>query len=224
LATDRWRKIEALYEVALEVEPARRPRFLEENCTGDESLRQEVESLLFHHENAGLFLRVPAPPKQLEAGQCFSHYEIQEKLGEGAMGVVYRAHDSQLRRTVALKVLPPYYAADSNRRQRLLREARVASALNHPNIVGIHEVGSDSGADFIAMEFIAGHTLKEVIPANGLPLREVMDYAVQIARGLARAHDSGVVHRDVKPGNIMVTLDGHCKAARFRLGPAAACG
>ena len=88
MAPDRWRKIEALYEAALEVEPAQRPGFLEESCSGDESLRHEVESLLFHHENAGCFLQVPAPAKELEAGHCVSHYEIQEKLGEGAMGVV----------------------------------------------------------------------------------------------------------------------------------------
>ena len=217
MAPDRWRKIEALYEAVLGVEPAERPGLLEENCTGDESLRHEVESLLFHHENAGRFLQVPAPAKQLEAGQCVSHYEIQEKLGEGAMGVVYRAHDSQLRRRVALKVLPPDYAADSNRRQRLLREARAASAFNHPNIVGIHEVGSDNGVDFIAMEFIEGHTLKEVILVDGLPLREAMDYAVQIARGLARAHASRVVHRDLKPGNIMVTPDAVVKLLDFGL-------
>ncbi len=216
MAPDRWRKIEALYEAALEVEPAQRPGFLE-NCTGDESLRRQVESLLFHHENAGCFLQVPAPAKQLEAGQRVSHYEIQEKLGEGAMGVVYRAHDNQLRRKVALKVLPPDYAADSNWRQRLLREARAASALNHPNIVGIYEVGADNGVDFIAMELIEGDTLKELIPAKSLPLREALDYAVQIARGLARAHASGVVHRDLKPGNIMVTPDGTVKLLDFGL-------
>jgi serine/threonine protein kinase len=215
VAPDRWRKIEALYEASLEVEPAGRPGFLAENCTGDESLRHEVESLLFHHENAGSFLQVPAPARQLEAGQCVSHYEIEEKLGEGAMGVVYRAHDKQLRRSVALKVLPPDYAADSNRRQRLIREARAASAINHPNIVCIHEVGFDHGVDFIAMEFIEGRTLKELIPAKGFPLAEAMDYAVQIARGLAGAHASGVVHRDLKPGNIMVTPDGTVKLLDF---------
>jgi len=217
LAPDRWRKIEALYEAALQVEPAQRPAFLEENCSGDESLRHEVESLLFHDENAGRFLQVPAKAKPLESGQCVSRYEIQEKLGEGAMGVVYRAHDGQLRRRVALKVLPPEYAADPNRRQRLLREARVASALNHPNIVGIHEVGSDQGVDFIAMEFVEGNTLKEVIPAKGLPLMKALDYAVQMAGGLAKAHASGVLHRDLKPGNIMVTQDGTVKLLDFGL-------
>ncbi len=202
---DRWRKIEALYEAALGVEAARRATFLEESCKGDESLRREVESLLFHDENAGGFLRVPALVKPLEGGQRVSRYEVQEKLGEGGMGAVYRAHDRQLRRPVALKVLPPEYAADPERRERLLREARAASALNHPNIVGIYEAGSDQGVSFIAMELVEGKTLQEAIPAKGLPLGKALDYAVQIAGALAKAHAAGVVHRDLKPGNVMVT-------------------
>jgi Tol biopolymer transport system component len=168
-------------------------------------LRKEVESLLLHGENAGRFLQVPAAVKQLEAGQLVSHYEIQEKLGEGGMGAVYRAYDTQLRRPVALKVLAPGYASDAERRERLLREARAASALNHPNIVGIYEVGSGNGVDFIAMEFVEGKSLGEIIPAKGLPLGKALDYAAQIASGLAKAHAAGVVHRDLKPGNIMLT-------------------
>ena len=127
MAPDRWRKVEALYEAALKVEPALRPGFLWENCTGDESLRHEVESLLFHHENAGRFLQVPAPAKQLEAGQCISHYEIIEKLGEGGMGLVYKARDSRLKRFVALKVLPPEKVTDAERKQRFVQEAQAAS-------------------------------------------------------------------------------------------------
>jgi serine/threonine protein kinase len=167
LDPDRWRKIQEFYELALGVEAADRHAFLEEKCVSDESLRHEVESLLFHHENAGRFLPAPDPARPQEPGELISHYEIEARLGEGAMGVVYRAHDTHLRRTVALKVLSPRYAADADRRQRLIGEARVASSLNHPNIVGIHEVGSDGGVDFIAMEFIEGQTLKDVIPADG---------------------------------------------------------
>ena len=154
---------------------------------------------------------------RLEAGRRVSHYEIREKLGEGGMGAVYRAYDSRLRRPVALKVLPPEYARDPERRERLLREARAASALSHPNIVGIYDVGSDNGVDFIAMEFVDGKTLGKAIPPEGLPLGLALDYAVQIAGGLAKAHAAGVVHRDLKPGNIMVTGDGLVKLLDFGL-------
>jgi serine/threonine protein kinase len=201
----QWRKIEALFEAAMGMEPAQRAAFLEEKCAGDESLRKEVESLLLHGDNAGRFLQVPADVKPLGAGQRVSHYEIQEKLGEGGMGAVYRAYDAQLRRPVALKVLPPEYASDPERRSRLIHEARAASALNHPNIVAIYEVGSDNGVDFIAMELIEGKSLGEIIPAKGMPLAKALDCAVQIASGLAKAHAAGVIHRDLKPGNIMVT-------------------
>ncbi|MBS1853877.1 MAG: protein kinase [Acidobacteria bacterium] len=214
---DRWGKLEALYEAAVGLEPDRRSAYLAEQCAGDEALRQEVESLLFHGENAGDFLRAPAPVKPLEVGQRVAHYEIQQKLGEGGMGAVYRAYDSQLRRPVALKVLPPEFAADPERRQRLLREARAASALTHPNIVGVYEIGSDNGVDFIAMEFVEGKTLEELVPTKGLPLAKVLDYGAQIAAGLARAHVAGVIHRDLKPGNIMVTRNGLVKLLDFGL-------
>lgn len=213
----QWQKIESLFEAALGMKPAQRAAFLEKNCAGDESLRKEVESLLLHGENAGRFLQVPAAAKQSEVGPRVAHYEIQEKLGEGGMGTVYRAYDTQLRRPVALKVLSPEYASDPERRERFLREARVISALNHPNIVAIHEVGSDNGVDFIAMEFVEGKSLREIIPAAGLPLGKALDYAVQIASGLAKANAAGVVHRDLKPGNIMLTRDGLVKLLDFGL-------
>jgi serine/threonine protein kinase len=160
---------------------------------------------------------LPPEPARLTVGQQVSHYQIQEKIGEGGMGAMYRAYDTQLRRPVALKVLPPEYASDPERRSRLLREARAASALNHPNIVGIYEVGSDKGVDFIAMEFIEGKSLGEIIPAKGLPLGKALDYAVQIASGLAKANAAGVIHRDLKPGNIMLTRDGLVKLLDFGL-------
>jgi hypothetical protein len=154
----RLRKVEELYEAALEVEPARRDVFLSENCAGDESLRCEVESLLLHDENAGHFLETPAlemlpdRPRPM-VGQHVSHYEILEKLGEGGMGAVYRVYDTELRRQVALKVLRAELHTGPDGRRRLVREARAASALNHPNIVTVHEIGSERGVDFIAMEW-----------------------------------------------------------------------
>lgn len=126
---------------------------------------------------------------------------------------------------MALKILPPEYASDPERRSRLLREARAASALNHPNIVGIYEVGSDNGVDFFAMEYVEGKSLSKMIPAKGMPLGEALDCAVQIAGGLAKAHAAGLIHRDLKPGNIMLSRDGLVKlldfglARRVELGP-----
>lgn len=220
----QWRKIEELFEAAAGMEPARRAAFLEEECAGDQGLRKEVESLLLHDENAGRFLQVPAGVKPLEAGQRVSHYEVQEKLGEGGMGAVYRAYDTKLRRPVALKVLAPERLADAESKQRLLREARAASALNHPNIVTVHEIGSEGGVDFIAMEYVEGRPLSALIPAGGLPLARALGYAIAITDALASAHAAGVIHRDLKPANIMVTGDGRLKlldfglARRMRLG------
>jgi serine/threonine protein kinase len=191
----RWRRVEEIYQAAAERQPEERAAFLAAACAGDEDLRREVESLLAQPTADGMLDRPAWAPEatRLTAGQQVSHYQIQGKLGEGGMGAVYRAYDTQLRRLVALKVLPPEYASDPERRSRLLREARAASALNHPNIVNIYEVGSDNGVDFIAMEFIEGKTLGDIIPGKGLPLGKTLDYA------------AGVIHRDLKPGNIMLT-------------------
>jgi serine/threonine protein kinase/Tol biopolymer transport system component len=235
MTPERLTQIEDLYHAALEHEPAARGAFLAEACGTDEELRREVESLLAQAggesplnrpawEAAASLLasadaQMPpgAQPGPYTAGQSIAHYQIVAKLGEGGMGAVYRAHDTQLRRQVALKVLPPEYASDPERRSRLLREARAASALNHPNIVGIHEVGSDNGVDFIAMEFVEGKCLRDIIPAEGLPVEKALDYAAQIAGGLAKAHAAGVIHRDLKPSNIMLTPDGLVKLLDFGL-------
>ncbi len=212
---DRWRQIEALYQEALELEPDRRGAWIEAHCGGDESIRAEVESLLFHEAGAGDFLTVPEAAKPLEPGQRVGHYEIREKAGEGGMGAVYRAYDEQLRRFVALKVLPPELAAHPGQRSRLLEEARAASALAHPNIIAIHDAGSSGGVDFIAMEFVEGRTLQELIPERGLALEQALQYAVQIAGALSKAHSAGLVHRDLKPGNIMVSHQGFVKVLDF---------
>jgi serine/threonine protein kinase len=138
-------------------------------------------------------------------GQTLAHYQIQEKLGEGGMGVVYKALDTHLQRFVVLKLLRPGAVRDPEYRKRFVQEARTASALNHPNIVTIHDISSHDNEDFIAMEFIQGKSLYQLLQRGSLPLGDTLKYSIQIADALARAHAAGIVHRDLKPSNIMVT-------------------
>jgi len=146
-----------------------------------------------------------------------SHYQILDKLGEGGMGVVWKARDSRLNRLVAIKTLRADKMADADRKRRFIQEAQAASALNHPNIVTIHDIASENGTDFIVMEYVEGKTLGQLIPRRGMRLDEVLRYAIQIAEGLAKAHAAGIVHRDLKPGNIMVTPEGRVKLLDFGL-------
>jgi Tol biopolymer transport system component/predicted Ser/Thr protein kinase len=146
-----------------------------------------------------------------------AHYQIVEKLGEGGMGVVYKAHDTHLDRPVAIKVLPADKVADAGRKQRFVLEAKAASALNHPNIITIHEIRSDSEIDFIVMEYVEGRTLDRIIRRKGLPTAQVLKPAVQIADALAKAHAAGIIHRDLKPSNVMVTDEGRVKVLDFGL-------
>ena len=150
-------------------------------------------------------------------GRTLSHYTIEEKLGEGGMGVVYKARDTRLNRFVALKVLPADKVADAERKRRFVQEAQAASALNHPNIITIHDINQADGVDFIAMEYVEGKTLDRMIPRNGMRLGEVLKYAIQIAAALARAHAAGIIHRDIKPANVMITPDDHVKVLDFGL-------
>ena len=150
-------------------------------------------------------------------GQTVSHFRVLEKLGEGGMGVVYKARDTHLDRFVALKVLPPEKVAAPERKRRFVQEAKAASALNHPNIIHVYDIDQANGVDFIAMEYVEGKTLDEWIGRKGLPIREALKYAVQIADALAAAHAAGIVHRDIKPGNIMVNEKGLVKILDFGL-------
>jgi serine/threonine protein kinase len=155
-------------------------------------------------------------------GRTVSHFEILEKLGEGGMGVVYKARDTHLERFVALKVLPPERVADAERKRRFVQEAKAASALNHPNIITIYDISSEGGVDFIAMEYVAGKTLDELIPRKGMRLNKALKVAVQIAEALVAAHAAGIIHRDLKPGNVMVTEDGRvtrCWISAWRSSP-----
>lgn len=150
-------------------------------------------------------------------GRRLLHYEIVEKLGEGGMGVVYKARDLRLQRFVALKLLPWAEAADPARRERFLREARAASALSHPHIITVHDIATEGGTDFIVMEYIDGQPLDRLIPRRGLPLRDAVTYALQIADAVAAAHNVGIVHRDLKPGNVVVGANGRLRVLDFGL-------
>jgi len=226
MTPNRWQEIDKLLEQALEREPGQRTAFLDKACAGDGELRREVESLLVAHEQAGSLLSAPvlqgASQKGAESlqglvGQSLSHYQILSRLGEGGMGVVYKARDQHLDRFVAIKVLPPELVADPDRKRRFVQEAKAASALNHPNIITIHDIANDKGTDFIVMEYVQGKTLGQVIPRRGLQLNDVLKYAIQIADALAKAHAAGIIHRDLKPGNIMVGEDGLVKVLDFGL-------
>jgi Tol biopolymer transport system component/serine/threonine protein kinase len=224
---ERYTQIDRVFQQALSQPPGRLDSFLKEACAGDAGLRREVESLLEYDQKARSFMNSPAPgvtgenhasdPYQDYVGRSLLHYRIVEKIGEGGMGVVYRAHDAHLDRSVALKVLPPEAMTDPERKRRFIQEAKAASALNHSNIITIHDISQAEGIDFIAMEYVAGKTLAQLIEDKGLPLQEALNCAIQIVDALAAAHESAIVHRDLKPGNIMVTGKGQVKVLDFGL-------
>jgi eukaryotic-like serine/threonine-protein kinase len=217
----RWARITDLFQTALDKPPGERGAFLDQVCSSDEPLRRNVERLLAAHGEPSL----PSPVSEflesdsleIAEGEILAHYRVERKVGEGGMGAVYRGYDTKLRRTVALKVLAPERFTDQEHKGRLLREARAASGLNHPNVVTIYEIGADKGVDFIAMEYVEGETLSVLIPTEGLVPRQLFRYALQITDALAKAHGAGVLHRDLKPANIMVTREGTVKLLDFGL-------
>src|SRR5581483_5106572 len=227
MTPERYQQIGELCETALELEPGERAAFLDRACAGDEALRQEVESLLAADEQAGNFIAVPAlelaagmmaeqQPRTM-AGERIGHYRVLSLLGKGGMGEVYLAEDTRLRRKVALKLLPGYFTADEQRVRRFRQEAQAASALNHPNIITIHDIGEVDGRHYIATEYVEGETLRQVMAGRRMNLGEALDVAVQVASALTAAPQAGIMHRDIKPENIMLRPDGIVKVVDFGL-------
>ncbi|HEY5073985.1 MAG TPA: serine/threonine-protein kinase [Pyrinomonadaceae bacterium] len=220
-------QLEDLFHEALELKAAERADFIERVRTSNSDLGAAVESLIAAHERpdalidavayeaaAGVIAEVPPA---LVAGQLVGHYKIIKPLGKGGMGEVYLAGDTKLDRKVALKLLPAEFTNHKERLRRFVQEAKAASSLNHPNIITIHEIGEAGGAHFIATEFIEGQTLKQLMAHTRMALPEILDVSMQAANALQAAHAAGIVHRDVKPDNIMLRPDGIVKVLDFGL-------
>jgi non-specific serine/threonine protein kinase len=222
---DRWATVKRLHQAALDLEPSERAAFLDEACAGDQALRNELQSLLAFEQDAASFLESPAvevaaksvshgPAMPLE-GRTLGHYYVESLLGRGGMGEVYLARDPRLERAVALKILPLDLVGDAERMQRFTREAKAASALNHPNVATIHDVGDHDGVYYIVMEYVEGRTLAQAIAERTLTTIEIVDIAIQIADALDAAHAKGITHRDIKPANLMRTPRGQMKVLDF---------
>jgi serine/threonine protein kinase/cytochrome c-type biogenesis protein CcmH/NrfG len=224
---EAWEKVERIYHAALQCPADERAAFLDQACAGDEGLRREVESLLAYDEPAQHFITKPLDvfAADLLAGSAnssligsrVSHYQILSLVGRGGMGEVFLAADTELGRKVALKLLPAHWTSDGERVRRFKQEARAASALNHPNILTVHEIGEFKGRHFIVSEFVEGETLRQRIKSGPIPSQAALEIATQVASALVAAHQAGIVHRDIKPENVMVRPDGLVKVLDFGL-------
>src|SRR5438309_1203123 len=217
--------IEEIFYAALDQEPDDVARFLETACEGDELLRRKVEALLASRQRVGNFIETSAlgiatriienGQADLLVGQTFGHYKISKRIGSGGMGEVYLATDVTAGRKAALKLLPVRFTGDANRLKRFQQEARAVVALNHPNILTVYEIGADHSTHYIASEMIEGETLRQRLVRGRMEVSEAVDVAIQVASALAAAHEAGIVHRDINPGNIMLRPDGYVKVLDF---------
>ncbi|QQS48228.1 MAG: protein kinase [Acidobacteriota bacterium] len=227
MTPERYQRIGQLFDEALELEPDRRGAFLDGACRDDAGLRAEVEKLLANHAESEEFLSRPAMDIAAELlaqnqessleGQQIGHYQLLSLLGAGGMGRIYLARDLRLGRNVALKLLPPHLIEDAEHVRRFGKEARAVLALNHPNILTIHDFGDADGIHYIAAEYVEGQTLRRRLLEGRLSLSEILDVATQTANALEAAHRAGVIHRDIKPENIMIRPDGLVKVLDFGL-------
>jgi TolB-like protein/tetratricopeptide (TPR) repeat protein len=214
-----WIRVTELFDAVLPLDAGRRASYLAEACRDQPEIRRQVEMLLAAHDRAGTFLEHPAitfDDSVLDlTGQFVGPYRIDAHVGSGGMGDVYKAHDPRLNRVVALKLLPRHLSEDAERLRRFHAEACTASSLNHPNILVVHDFGEHDGRPFIATEFVEGETLRRRLASGALPTTELLTIGAQIASALAAAHDRGVLHRDVKPENVMIRPDGYVKVLDF---------
>lgn len=217
MTPERWQRIKDLLYQAQNLALEERPGFLARTCAADQSLRQQVETLLASSEEAQSSFLERCPWDEIGPGTKMANYEIQELLGSGGMGEVYLARDVRLRRDVAIKVLPPFLTTDKDRLRRFEQEAQAAAALNHPNILAIFQLTTYEGSPCLVTELLEGETLRRQVSHGPLSPSKTIDYGVQIAHGLAAAHDKGIVHRDLKPENLFITRDGHVKILDFGL-------
>jgi Tol biopolymer transport system component len=232
MTSERWERIGEIYASVVSYSKTSRRAMLEEACAGDAELRTEVESLLTARDDAGDFLSpshlrshvLDLAETNIAAGRTFGRYEIVSVLGAGGMGEVYLARDTALHRQVALKVLPARFMRDADRVARFRREAKAASALSHPNIVTIYDIGETGGTWFIAAEFIDGTTLRVRLLSGRIEIPEAIHIATQCASALTAAHEAGILHRDIKPENIMLGRDGGVKLVDFGLAKGAESG
>src|SRR5882672_1912341 len=234
MTPQQYERLTELFHEALQLAPDKRAGFLDQVSDGDTNLRRELESLLAAHGERAAYTE--KPPGDIAAGMFLAqhdisasdsaslspntridHYEIRSLLGKGGMGEVYLAEDLRLHRKVALKILPAAVAANQDRMRRFEQEATAAAALNHPHIAHIYEIGKSESTHFIAMEHIDGDTLRDKIHRDKAPLYKLLKYLTQVAEGLTKAHAAGVVHRDLKPDNIMITRDDYAKILDFGL-------
>lgn len=219
MKTEQWEKAKEIFGEALKLGPDEWTGFLDSSCADDLDVRREVESLLDSFETVESFLETPIKPEspKLEKGKYFGHYRIIEMLGVGGMGEVYLAQDQKLDRMVAVKILNEKFSRHESNLRRFTQEAKAASALNHPNILVIHEIGEADDTHFIVSEFVEGRTLREIFAEKALNLKEVLDVSLQISSALTAAHKAHIVHRDIKPENIMARPDGLVKILDFGL-------
>jgi eukaryotic-like serine/threonine-protein kinase len=218
MTPERWQELKKVLAGALDRAPEERRAYLDGACI-DGDLRSEVESLIATQgQGDGRFLeQVSVSSAPLEKGSRLGEYRIVACIGAGGMGEVYRARDTRLNRDVAIKVLPSFLSADRDRLRRFEQEARAAAALNHPNILAVFQMGTHDSAPYMVSELLEGSTIREQVKRGALPLRKAIDYGVQVAQGLAAAHEKGIVHRDLKPENLFVTKDGRVKILDFGL-------
>src|SRR5436309_16051700 len=227
MTPERWQQVKQIFQSAIERPPSQRDGFISEACADDRELRREVESLISSYDEAGgsfQTVAVNVAAQMFAEGLCDSligqrigHYEVISLIGRGGMGEVFLARDTSLGRKVALKLLRSEFTQNEDRLRRFEQEARAASALNHPNILTIHEIGQEGSLHFMATEYVEGETLRQHLSRARNTVGQTLDVAVQVASALAAAHQAGIIHRDIKPENTMVRTDGNVKVLDFGL-------